>query len=184
MLETQSRHLQRVRDEGNTETCWRNINECETDAIDGHRTLGDHLASQLRRAVEPHGLPLLLFFTPGDAGYSVHMPLDDVAAESIADGQGTLEIDSISRSQLAEVGATKRFRDDLKCEAWIGPPDDGETCAVYGHAITEGELGGETGLDDLKQSSRAIGLDGTDGSQGFYQSGEHELKPSTCWASN
>ena len=95
------------------------IHQCQAHAIDGDRAFWNHQPRQFRRAAEADHLPFALNDAFRDAADGVDMPLNEMAAQSIADAQRSLQIDSIAGLQFAEIGFQQCFRPDLKAESFL-----------------------------------------------------------------
>ena len=66
-----------------------------------------------------------------------------MTAEPVAQSQRTLQVDAVAVAKVAEVGALERLRPGPN-EEFIGRIlGDGETGAVDGHALAEGQVGSE-----------------------------------------
>src|SRR6202043_3408277 len=81
---------------------------------------------------------------PGDhRAHPVHMALDQVPAEAVADPQRALQVDRRARGQVAEAGAAQRLGHHIGGEVAAGQPGDGEAGAVDGDGVTGPRVAGD-----------------------------------------
>jgi iron-sulfur cluster assembly protein len=102
----------------------------------------------------------------GHFGAGVDMALHEVAAETITDAEGTLEIDGTAGFQIAEIGETQGLVEEVETHRPIFHLRDGETGPVVGDTFAEGGFAGErslhpefrAGLDRLQCDDLAAGF--------------------------
>lgn len=108
----------------------------------------------------------------GHFGTGVDMALHEMAAEPVADAEGSLEIDGIARFQIPEIGEAQGFVEEVETHRPVLYLRDGETGPVVGDTFAEGEFVGERGLHPEFRS----GLDRLqrdDFAAGFHDACEH-----------
>ena len=104
-------------------------------AIEPLGTIRGVQAGSMREGEE---LPLALGPALAEGGRGVDVPLDEVAAEPVADPQRPLEVHRVARRLVAQVRAEQRLGPGLDVEA--RPPlgrDDRQAAAVDGDALAE-----------------------------------------------
>src|SRR5687768_3180845 len=102
------------------------------------------------------------------------MPGDEMAAESLLQSHGLLEIDHTADFELIQIRPPERFRRDIDRERFLGLFNDGQAGAVDGDACAERHgANGEIGLHRQyrRTSQKAQVVDHADI---FDQSGKHE----------
>src|SRR5262249_55052963 len=112
----------------------------------------------------------------GNMAQAVHMPLDEVSAEAVTQLQGTLQIDTIPRTEFAQVRASQRLRPRLETERLGVALHYGQAGAVDGHTFTDDQISRYRRLGNGEMPSGAVGFHAADSTQSFHQASKH--KPS------
>ena len=76
--------------------------------------------------------------TRHDGADPVHVTLDEVPAEPVADPQGPLEVDPAAGTEVPEPGPVERGADDVRREAAGHHSRHRETCPIHRHALAGG----------------------------------------------
>ena len=129
----------------------------EADAVDGDRAFHRHVTFDFGR--DAHAEPPVGPFgcQARDAANAVHVALDEVAAEFLAAGERTFEIDARLGFHFAERGAAKRFGGKIGGEGIAVQFDDGQTAAVDGDAGRDGQRSGQrAGVHAQARAVRAL----------------------------
>ena len=145
-----------MRDQGDAEPARCDIDQGETDAVNGDGAFADHLTGQFGRARKPEHLPLALpvtFFHPAQA---INVSLNNVAAQSVADFQGALQVDVLTGLKRAQVGQAQRLRPDLKAKRFRGVIDDRQAHAIDGDAFPADQFRSEACFGDFQEPAGAI----------------------------
>jgi probable HAF family extracellular repeat protein len=83
-FESQGRLGQGMGDQSDAEAVGLHLHQGQADAIDGHRSLGNHLRRQVRRTAEPDQFPITLFGPFCDVPSAVDVSLNQVSAQPVA----------------------------------------------------------------------------------------------------
>src|SRR5690349_6701082 len=90
---TQNGQLEGGRDQADAERIVVDGHHGQRDAVDGDRALLHHVLLQLRRQREAQYLPLVRGFAAENPRHPVHVSLDEMTAETTADGGRALQVD-------------------------------------------------------------------------------------------
>ena len=107
---------QGVGDQHHREAAGGDVDERQADAVDGDRPLGDHQRRPGRVEGEGEELPLAVGPAIAEGGRGVDVPLDEVAAEPVADPQGPLQVHRVAGRAVAQVRAEQGLRPGLDVE--------------------------------------------------------------------
>ena len=113
LLVRKDRAGHRVGNDRHAERRVRNLDDRETDAVEGDGALlHDEARDRVRRFDDvTDGVPVS--YDIRDRAGPVDMPADDMTAEPPVGGKRSLQIDDASRLKRAEIGALQRLRHDL-----------------------------------------------------------------------
>jgi iron-sulfur cluster assembly accessory protein len=168
----QIRHLVGVRNDPEGETIRLQARDREADAVDADGALVNDEVGEFPR--QGNGEPVVLTdpLVSGHFGADVDMPLHEVAAETVADAEGTLEIDGIAGFQVPEIGEPQGFVEEVETHRAVLHFRDGETGPVVGDTFAEGEFSGEGGLHpEFRAGFDRLQRD--DFAAGFHDACEH-----------
>jgi hypothetical protein len=107
-------------------------------------------------AIFPAAVKIAAFETDGSG---VDVSLDDVAVEAAVHDQASFEVDEVSGLPVAEIGLFKCLFDGCDAVEGILYFFDGETSAVVGYALVNGQLLSEGGFYPVCFVG-TLGLDG------------------------
>ncbi len=96
---------QRVGNEGHTEAVGLNLDERQTDAINGDRAFVGHLPQQAGRRLKDEMRPVIVIATLDQAAEAIDMAGNEVAAEAVAELERALEVDGGAFFETCEVRA-------------------------------------------------------------------------------
>lgn len=101
------------------------------------------------------------------------MALNEVAAESVADGEGAFEVDEGAGGEVSERGEAEGLGEKVKADGGI-EGDHGEAATIDGDGFAEGEFVGKGDIDG-EACLVAAWSERDDGASSFDESGEHEV---------
>lgn len=100
----QIRHLVGVGDDPEKETILVQLGHGEADPVDADGALVNDEVGEFSRQGDGEPVVLPDPLVSGHLGTGIHMPLHEMAAEAVADAEGSLEIDGVAGFQIAEIG--------------------------------------------------------------------------------
>lgn len=138
----------------------------EADPVDADGAFVNDEVGEFARQRDGEPVVLTDPLVSGHLGTGIHMPLHEVAAEPVANAEGSLEIDGIARLQIPEIGEPQGLVEEVETHRPILHFRDGEAGPVVGDALPEGEFVDEgglhpkfrTGLDRLQRDDFAAGF--------------------------
>src|SRR5579864_2156674 len=141
-------------DERHRERRVEHIHNREADAVDGDAALlGDEVDDVVgRRDGHPAGV-CVLAQRRDDAG-GVDVPGHHVTADSVAESEGTLDVDRRAVCQPAQRGALERLGHDVGCKTLIGNCRDREAGAIDSDALADLEAREGRPRHDLDPAER------------------------------
>ena len=162
----QIRHLVGVGDDPEKKTILVQFGHGEADPVDADGAFVNDEVGEFARQRDGEPVVLTDALVSGHLGTGIHMPLHEMAAEAVADAEGSLEIDGIARLQIPEIGEPQGLVEEVETHRPILHFRDGEAGPVVGDALPEGEFideGGlhpkfRTGLDRLQRDDFAAGF--------------------------
>ncbi len=168
----QIRHLVGVGDDPEKKTILVQLGHGEADPIDADGTLGNDEVGEFARQGDSEPVILTKTIVSGHFGAGVDMPLHEMAAEPVANAEGTLEIDGITRFQIPEIGEAKGLVEEVETHRPVPHVRDGEASPVVGDAFPEGEFAGEGGFHpEFRAGLDRLECD--DFAAGFHDACEH-----------
>ncbi len=167
---------QGVRDEHDREAVGRDVDQGQAHAVDGDRALRDHQRGPGRVDREGEELPLALGPALAEVGRGVDVPLDEVAAEAVADAERPLQVHRGRRR-----ACSPRFvRSRVSGPAWTSNAlalggDDRQAAAVDRDALADRQRRrpGPARPGERQATARALLVDPLDPPQRLDQSREH-----------
>ena len=142
----------------------------QTDTVEGDGALSDDLRGQGGRQADPESSTGLKHLTG-----SIHMPLDQVAAEALAPAERTLQVDLLAGLAEAERGELPGLGDDVETQqaafAWRGKGR--QAASVHGQGVPAPDTPRETAAPEGEPPHGAGGREGDDAALTFDQTGEH-----------
>ena len=162
----QIRHLVGVGDDPEDEAIPVQHGHGEADPVDADGALVNDEVGEFARQGDGEPVVLTHALVSGHFCAGVDMPLHEMAAESVADAEGTLKIDGIARFQIPEIGKAQGLVEEVETHRAVLHLRDGETGSVVGDAFAKGEFAGErclhpefgAGLDRLQCDDLAAGF--------------------------
>lgn len=141
------------------------------DAVDAKRTLVDTEFMDGRREGDREAMVLSVRREIDDCASGIDVALHEMAAEAVAHGQGTFQVNEAVGSELAQRSHLECLGEEIKAYV-LFQFRDGEATSVDRHRITEGEFGGK-GDGESESGLLAFFFKRYDLSRGFDKSGEH-----------
>ena len=124
--------LRRVRDHGDREALPVEVEDRETDAVDGDRSLLHAVAHEATGDPDPE-----FGGSTEHLADAVDMTLNDVSGETVLKPDGTLEVDSVADTPVPQGGPSSCLRRDVGLEPVRAVSDDREARAVHRDRVTD-----------------------------------------------
>lgn len=168
----QIRHLVGVGDDPKDEAIPVQLGHGEADPVDADGALVNDEAGEFARQGDGEPVVLTDALVSGHLDAGVDMPLHEMAAEPVANAEGTLEIDGITRFQIPEIGEAQGLVEEVETHRPVLHFRDGEAGPVVGDTLPEGEFAGEGGLHpEFRAGLDRLECD--DLAAGFHDACEH-----------
>lgn len=150
----QRRHLVGVGDDPENEAVLVQLRHRETDAVDADRSFVDDERGEFARQGDGKTVVLPDALVIEHFGASVDVPLDEMAAEPVADAQGALQVDRCARGEGSQIGETQGFVEQIEAHRPILHFRHGEAGAVVRNALAQRDLVGEGSLHPQRRPGR------------------------------
>ena len=162
-------------DQAHREAVVPGLHDGEADAVDRDRPLVHQVAGQVGGQAHLDDLPVLAGSTADDGADSVHVALDDVAAEPGLRGHRTLEVDPVAGLDTAQARLVERLLHDVGGPRVAVALGDGQAAAVDGDRVAEPGVGQHVLGVDGQPEGVALVLDPGHGAELLDDPGEHQL---------
>lgn len=170
--------FERGGDEGDLEGVVVRGGDGEAYAVDGDRAFGDDVIDQVRGRLNGEAVFFAVALDVDDATEAVDVSLHEVAAEGLVGGHCGFEVDLVADDELAELGASECFEDDVEGEGGFGDVGDGEAGAgdADGLALLDEAIVRQAGgrAVDGKAQAKRLAVELGNGGFGLNDASEHE----------
>src|SRR5947209_2451185 len=167
-----------VGDDGDLDSVFMNCRDGEADAFNTDRSLRDNIFRQ-RFGNFHHEPPVFTTFdfAQGEQlAYSIYVPLNDMAAQSVLWTRGKLKVYRGPLLQAAERGALQSFFSQIGRKLSTADIHRGKADAAHGNAIAQLELRRNTSGLDGDAGLASVRLHGGDLSGFLNESGKHQAR--------